>query len=134
MSQVKIRAALESALKAMSPQFATAWENAPFTPAVGVPFQKVTVAFAQPGNDETGPAFQERGYLQVQLAYPIGAGAGDAAGRAELIRATFPRGATLSKDGQALMITRTPQVLPGFNDGDRYYLTVSVPFFAHVAA
>ncbi len=130
MSQVKIRAALESAVKAMTPVLDTAWENGPYTPKADVAFQKVTVAFAQPGNDEIGPAFQERGYLQIQLAYPAGVGAGDAVARADLIRATFARGTSATNAGQSVLINRTPQILPGFNDGDRYYLTVRVPFFA----
>lgn len=132
MSQTKIRAALEVALGAMTPSLVPVWENVAYKPVVGVPYQKVTTVFAQPGNTEFGPLHEERGYLQTQLAFPAGVGSGDAAARADLILSTFPRGRTLASGGQTVVIDRTPQVLPGFNDDDRYFLTVRIPFFAQV--
>lgn len=141
MSRIRIRKALETALGALSPAIATAWENVNFTPpspptgqTTPPPYQKVTLSFAEPRNTEFGPVYQEQGYMQVQLVYPAGTGSATAEARAAMIRSAFPRGATFTADGQTVMVNLTPNILPGFTaDDGRYVLTVRVPFFAQVA-
>lgn len=135
MSRVKIRKALETAVNSITPPIATSWENVPFTPpAVGTPYQKVSLAFAEPRNTEFGPVYQERGYLQVALVYPGGKGSADVEARMALIRARFPRSTTLTADGQVVTIDRTPNVLPGFPDDEgRFVLTARIPFFAQTS-
>lgn len=134
MSRIKIRAALEAAIKAMTPTIPTAWENTAMKPPVGSPYQKITLAFAEPRNTEFGPVFQERGYMQVALVYPGGMGSPDAEARVQMLRDRFPRGATLTADGQVVTINLTSNVLPGFNDDSgNYVLTVRIPFFAQVS-
>jgi hypothetical protein len=133
MSAVLCRAALEVALAAMSPALATAWENAPYTPVAGTPYQRVTLLLAEPANLEMGSArYTEQGYLQISLAYPLNAGAGAATARAELIRSTFYRGASFTSGGVTVNIEKTPEIAPGRVEEDRYVIPVKVRFFAHV--
>jgi hypothetical protein len=86
MSAVLVRSALEVALATVGTNFPTAYENAPYTPIAGTAFQRVTLLLAQPANDEFGAMYREEGFLQVDLNYPLNAGPGAAATRAELIR------------------------------------------------
>ena len=131
MSAVAIRAALETALAAMSPTLASAWENMPYTPVVGTPYQRVHLLLADPENPEMGRFTQERGFLQVQLAYPLGDGPGAAATRAELIRDSFYRGLALTASGVTTTIEKTPEIAPARIEEDRYLLTVRIRFFAN---
>lgn len=128
MSTVLIRQALETALAAMSPALATAWENAQFVPVTGTPYQKVNILFATPDDNEIGPHHVEQGFMQVTLAYPTGAGPGAAQARAELIRAAFPRATTLVAGGIRVLIDKTPAIIPPQIDGDRYLQPVKIQF------
>lgn len=131
MSLVLIRAALETALAAISPPLATAYENAPYTPAVGTPYQRVFMLAADPLNPEMGTHTIERGYLQISLAYPLNAGPGAAGARAELIRNTFYRGRSFTAGGVTVIVEKTPEVSPAIIEADRYVLPVKVRFFAN---
>lgn len=132
MSRALIRAALESALNNLSPSLATAWEGAPFTPAQGVPFQAVFLMAAEPENIEANATYTERGYLQVNLNYPLGTGPAAAEARGELIRTTFKRGSTFTASGVTVHVPNTPSIGPGRADADFYFLPVRVPFRATV--
>jgi len=134
MSAVAIRAALETALAAMSPALATAWENLPYVPVVGTPYQRVNLLLADPDNPEMGRFTQERGFLQVQLVYPLGTGPGAAAERAELIRDTFYRGLALTASGVTTTIEKTPEIAPARIEEDRYVVTCRIRFFANYVA
>jgi hypothetical protein len=133
VSIVSIRAALETALNAMSPALSTAWENAAFTPVNATPYQRVNLLLAEPDNTEISARYTEQGFMQVSLCYPIGAGPGDAAARALALRQTFPRGATLTSGGIAVVIARTPEIAPAQIDGDRYVVPVRIRFTAQVS-
>ena len=131
MSAVKIRAALQTALNAMTPSLATAWENVAFAPPVATtPYQKAFVLFAEPDNSEYGATYREQGIFQVSLMYPLQAGAGAAAARAELLRATFRRGASFSNGGETVIVTRTPEISNGLVDGDRWMQAVKIRFIS----
>ena len=132
MSLVSVRIALESALAAMSPSLGTAWENAPYSPTVGTPYQRVFLMAAEPANDEYGQRHTEQGILQVSLAYPLGAGPSAATTRAELIRSTFYRGASFTSGGVTVTISRTPEIAPGRVEEDRWVVPVRVRFHAHI--
>lgn len=134
MSVLKIRAALETALTAMSPALATAWENTTYTPTAGAPYQRVTMTFAEPVNIEYGRSFQQGGLFGVTLCYPQGAGPADAAARIELLRSTFYRGAAFSADGLTTLVARTPLILAATLEGDRYVVPVQVPFLATITS
>jgi len=133
MTLVLVRSALEVALAAMSPALATAYENAPFTPVVGTPYQRVFLLPAAPDNPEMGRKVMEQGILQVSLAYPLGAGPAAATARAELIRATFYRGASFTASGVTTTVERTPEIAPGRVEDDRYVVPVRIRFFSHRA-
>jgi hypothetical protein len=132
VSAVLIRAALETALAAMSPSLATAYENAPYTPVVGTPYQRVTMLLAQPANDEFSAVHREEGFLQVDLNYPLNAGPAAASTRAELIRTTFPRGTSFTASGVTVNITRTPEIMPGRTEEDRFVIPVRIQFHSHI--
>lgn len=131
MSLLSIRAALEVALAAMSPALATAYENTPFTPTVGTPYQRVYLLAADPLNPEMGTFTQDRGYLQISLAYPLNTGPGAALARAELIRDTFYRGRSFTAGGVTVIVEKTPEISPAIIEADRYVLPVKVRFFAN---
>lgn len=133
MSAVLVRTALEVALAAMSPAVATAWENEPYTPVVGTPYQRVNLMLAAPDNPEMGSArYTEQGIFQISLAYPLDAGPGAATARAELIRSTFYRGASFVSGAVTVNIEKTPEIAPGRVEEDRFVIPVRVRFFAHI--
>lgn len=133
MSLVLVRAALETALAAMSPAVATAWENVPFNPpAASIPYQAAFLLPAAPDNAEYGSAHREQALFQVSLFYPLQAGSAAAAARAELLRTTFKRGATFTSSGVKVVVTDTPEVSQGTVDGDRWFLPVKVRVSAYI--
>lgn len=133
MSLVAVRQALETALAGMSPALATAWENVPYTPVNGTPYQRVYLLAAEPDNPEMGTMATEKGFLQISLFYPLDTGPAAAMARAELIRATFIRGASFAASGVTTTIERTPEIAPAMIEEDRYHLPVRVRFYAHHA-
>ncbi|MDO8800049.1 phage tail terminator-like protein [Phenylobacterium sp.] len=135
MSVVAIRAALETALAAISPALATAAENVAYTPTPGTPYQRAAVLFARPDNQELSAAHVAQGFMQTTLCYPTNAGPGAASTRAELIRTTFYRGRSLTPvSGVTVTVFTTPEIMPGYVDGDRYCIPVRVYFRAPVGA
>lgn len=149
MSAVKIRAAMEVALDAMTPAIDTAWENAAFAPrgtvdaghriegipyaqGDGTPYQQVHILFAQPDNETFGSAHVERGFMQVALKYPLMAGTAAVTARAELLRSTFYRGQSFSSGGVTVIIEKTPEIGSGSVDGDRFVVIVKIRFFANI--
>lgn len=134
MSQVKIRAALQKALDTLTPTLATAKENQDFTPVTGTPYQALHLMPAMPDNAVMGAGmFIEAGILQVSLMYPLGQGTGPSQLRAELVRSLFKRGRTFVEAGVRVHCTKTPKVGPGFKDGDRWHLPISVHWHAYIA-
>lgn len=131
---VNIRAALETALAAMSPTLATAFENVTFAPVAGTPYQRVEWLFARPDNSEYGPNYRQDGICQVTLCYPTGAGSGAINARAELLKSSFKRGNSFASGGVTVVISDTPEVMPAYVDGDRYCIPVSIRLFSHLVA
>lgn len=134
MSVVSIRAALETALAAMSPALATQYENAAFTPTAGTPYQAVAVLFARPENTENRAAHVEIGFMLITLRYPLNTGSATAAARAEAIRTAFPRGLSLTSGSVTVTISDTAEIVPSYVEGDRFVIPVRVRFFSHIAA
>jgi hypothetical protein len=126
-----VRAALEGALNGMSPSLATAWENVPYEPTNGTAWQRATLLPAEPDNLEIGGLITERGLMQVTLCYPLNAGVAAPLARAELIRSTFPRGASFTSDGVTTTIERTPEIGPATAEPDYFSLPVRIRYFAH---
>jgi hypothetical protein len=135
MSQTLIRKALEKRLAAMSPALATAFENAAYTPVQGTPYQKANLLPATPDNIVHGAAtWFERGIFQVTLCYPTGTGPAAADARAELVRAQFKRGTTMTEGAVNVLIVATPRIAPALVEGDRYCIPVSAAYQAQLIA
>ena len=133
MSLASVRIALESKLNAMTPALSTAWENVPFTPVTGTPYQMVFLLPATPANPTMGDGYyREQGIFQVTLMYPLQAGPKTAADRAELIRAAFKRGTSMTSGGITTIIERTPEIGQGRVDGDRWMQIVRIRWFAGI--
>lgn len=132
MTIIAIRTALESALDAMTPALATAWENVEFTPTPGTEYQRASLLFAMPDDSEIQGRAVERGIFQVDLLYPINNGTGDVAARAELLRQTFYPGRSLVSGATTVTIQKTPDIAPAHVDGDRYFVPVSIRFSAPI--
>lgn len=127
MSLAAISKALESHLKAMTPALDTAWENVSHTPMGGVPYQAAFFLPARPNDYAVADGHQEIGLFQINLRYPLKQGRADVLARAEAIRAHFAKNMTLPV-GQpmAVKIMRTAEIAPGFVDGDRYVVPVTI--------
>jgi hypothetical protein len=133
MSISSVRIALESKLSAMTPTISYAWENVPFTPVTGVPYAAAYLLPATPANPTMGDGYyREQGIFQVTLMYPLQEGPKTAADRAELIRAAFKRGTTLTSGTVSVIIERTPEIGQGRVDGDRWALPVKIRWYAGI--
>lgn len=131
MSRIKIRNALETALNALSPALATAWENTVYTPIIGTAYQRVFLK-SIPENLEYGSTYTERGYFQINLYYPQKTGPYNAETRAELIRTAFKRGNSFTSSGITVTIQNTPEIGGGMVEGDFFKLIVKIDFFAYI--
>lgn len=112
----------------------TAWENMDF-PALAnrVPYQEVYLMPAKPEDVTMGTGYRrEYGIFQVTLVYPLQVGTRKAFERAELIRQTFPRGASFSNGDIVVHIDNTPEILRGWNEDDSYRVAVRVYYYANV--
>ena len=133
MSLASVRIALETKLNSMTPALSTAWENVPFTPVSGTPYQAAYLLPATPANPTMGDGYyREQGIFQVTLMYPLQAGPKTAADRAELIRAAFKRGTSMTSGGITTIIERTPEIGQGRVDGDRWMQIVRIRWFAGI--
>lgn len=133
MSIIAVRAALEAKLNEMANPISYAWENVPFTPIVGVPYAAAYVMPATPDNPTMGDDYyREQGIFQVSLFYPLQAGAGIAAARAQLIRTAFKRGTSIVSGTVTVRISRTPEIGQGRVDSDRWHLPVKIQWFAGI--
>ena len=129
-----IRAALETALAGVSPALSTAWENSDFTPVSGTPYQACHILFSSPDNAQFGDSYQEIGYMQIDLRYPLGVGTSAINTRAQLLRSTFERGNSLVNGGVTTIIQKTPEVMPGRVEDDRWVVSVIVRFYSNIGA
>lgn len=133
MSNLAIRRALLTHLAAMTPDLPTAVENETFTPpAADLPYQRASLLPAEPRNPEQGGFIQRQGVFSVVLAYPEAMGAGPGQERAEAVEAHFPRNLTLGWSGLSVKVRYTPTIAPGFSEGDRYMIPVSIRYDADV--
>lgn len=134
MSIISARAALEAKLNAMTPALATSWENVPYTPVSGTAYQ---AAYLLPvtENPTMGVDYHRlAGIFQINLFYPLQAGTLTAATRAELIKATFKRGTTMTSGSIKVIVDRTPEIGQGRPDGDRWMIPVKIRWWAEVFA
>lgn len=133
MSLIAVRIALETKLATITPELSTAYENVPFTPVTGTAYQAAYLLPATPANPTMGDGYyREQGIFQVTLMYPLQSGPKTAADRAELIRAAFKRGTTLTSSTVSVIIERTPEIGQGRVDGDRWALPVKIRWYAGI--
>ena len=133
MSQSTIRAALELALASLAPAIDTAWQNVPYTPVTGRPYQAAYLLPAEPNNHSMGDGSrQESGIFQVSLMYQPGQGTSAAGARAEMIRDLFHRGAGFTKGDLTVQIERTPEIADGRADDDRWMVPVKIRYFCNL--
>ena len=132
MSITNVRVALETALNAMTPALATAWQNVSYTPIAGTPYQRVWLLTAEPEHREFGASYTETGYLQLDLCYPQNTGAGAIEQRIELIRSTFKRGTALLNGGITITVIAAPELAPSYLDGDRFVRPIKIRFHAYI--
>ena len=109
MSIIAIRAALETAVNTINPALSSTWENVPFTPVTGTPYQQVNILFAAPENPEFGPMQRQSGYMQIMLMYPLNTGTAAINARAELIKTAFPVSRSFVSGGVTVSIDKTPE-------------------------
>lgn len=133
MTYALIRKLLEVQLNTVGGTFPTAFENAPFTPQAGTPWQAVSLLPGQTSNPTRGDAHKrEVGVMQVTLCYPTKTGAQALMARAEVLRSGFARGLSLVEGAVTVKILRSPFVGPATNDGSWYKVPLSVPYEADV--
>jgi hypothetical protein len=136
MSELLVRRALEKQLAGMASNLTnTVYENEIHEPAAdeGTPYQQVFFLPAKPDNPTQGPTqYRANGVFQVSLKYPLGDGPGAAAAQAELLRARFKRGTTMTESGLNVLVLETPAVARGFVDQGRWHVPVSISWQAWV--
>lgn len=130
MAASEARTALLTALAAMTPSLPVASTNEQYKPTVGTAYQRADVLFAEPDNAEFGRNWQERGFLQVSLCYPVNSNLDDTMARIDALRVTFARGQSFTNGGTTVTVNRTPIVLPGQVDGAFFVTPVRIPFIA----
>lgn len=112
-----------------------AWENTAFVPTPRVPYMMVNLMPAQPDNPMLGDGFyREIGIYQIALIYPVQIGSAAIMTRAELIRSTFPRGASFSNSGIVVNIDRTPEIRTPEIFNESYRLAVRIRYRADIFA
>lgn len=133
MSYEVIRKLLETQLNLAAGGVAIAFENVPYTPIDGTPFQSVNLLPGQTENPTMGDGFKrEVGILQVMLNYPTKAGPQPAAARAEALRTAFKRGTTFVSEAVRVLIAESPFIRPALQGDGWYMLPVSIPYIADV--
>lgn len=121
-----MRQLLETRLNTMNPSLPTAWQNIPFTPVIGTPYQRVAILPVAPDNSVMGQHFYfEQVIFQVVLCYPENAGSSAAMTRAEAIRTWFKRGTTMV-GAFTVIVKDTPAIAPAMSDAGWYMVPVSI--------
>jgi len=132
MSIVSVRAALQTQLNNMTPALATAWEGVKYDPVDGTPYQAVYV-MPSVENPTMGDDYHRLiGIFKINLFYPTMVGTATAEARAELIKTTFARGTSLTSGGITVRIEKTPEIMQGRADGDRWMIPINIRWFAGV--
>ena len=135
MSIASVRTALETKLNSITPALATVWQNVGYKPVTGTPYQACFLMPATPDNPTLGDSYyREQGLFQVSLFYLLKVGAQTAETRAELIRAAFKRGTTMTSGTVKVLVDRTPEIGQGRVDGDRWHVPVKIQWSAGITA
>lgn len=112
-----------------------AWENMYFQSVGDVPYEQVHHVRGRPDNPTFGAPFhRERGYMQVNLFYPLHQGSAAIMNRAELIRSTFSRSSSFTVDEVTVIIEQTPTIGDAAPDpsNDRFMVPVKIFYYANI--
>lgn len=126
-----IISALQIRLQAIANPLPTQWPNTGYEPIAGTPYQQVFFRFAKPMNPEISPLYQDTGYMQITLRYPIDGGAKAVVDQAETLRNWFPWGLFLQANTHNLRIIATASLDGAFVDANRYCIPVKIYFNAN---
>lgn len=111
----------------------TSFENRPFTPpSPFIPYQQAYLLPAQPDDLGFSDKYREKGIFQITLRYPLINGPVLSATRAELIRTSFKRKTTLTKDNVTVIIQNTPTIEQSRPDGDRFVTVIRCVYYANI--
>lgn len=129
-----LSAALDQRLNTMSGLPSTAWENAAFTPVNGTLYIRPTIlpnttsqaALGTSGIDE------HLGIYQITIFAPAGKGKKEATEMADTLANRFKRGTDLVYNSLEVRLGNVSRSA-GRIDGDRYLVTVSIEYMAHIA-
>ena len=103
------------------------------SPLAPAKFQRVNLLPANTANPTFGNGVaMESGILQVSLCYPENTGPSAAMTRAELLRAWFPRGQSMTIGSVTVTISKKPSIGPAQYEPGLYVVPVSIQFFAYV--
>ena len=127
MSVQKIQSALEKHLATMAGNLPTAFENEPFTPPTGQPYQRIYLLVNTPVDHAvTMDVTEQRGLFQVSLYFPEGAGRGAAQAYAEALAQHFKPVQTLANGALKVELASTVQVGSGSQDDGCWSIPVKV--------
>lgn len=108
-----------------------AWEGVTFPTVPNAPYISVRMLPARPENPTFGGAHsREIGLLQLTLYYPTQRGTNAIMTRAELIRSTFPRGASFSNGGVVVNIPHKPELYPAMVGEEIITCIIRIPYWA----
>lgn len=129
MTYAITRKLIETRVNAYSTGFATAWENVPYSPVAGTPWQRVTLLPTIAENPTMGDGFRrDPGLLEVLLFYPKNGGSQAALARAEVLLAAFKRGTALVDGTQRVLIDAHPYVSATPPDDSWFIVPVNIPY------
>lgn len=131
--QSNIRKAFEKRLITMPEGLGstkTAFENVPFTPVEGDPYQASKLVPVASENPTLGDDYhREVGFYQVVLAYPKGKGVGAMTAMAEKIKAYFKRGTTMTEGSDVVIVETTPTISSVYVTDTRAELVIRVRYY-----
>lgn len=131
--QSNIRKAFEKRLITMPEGLGsakTAFENVPFTPIEGEPYQMSKLVPVEAENPTLGDDYhREVGFYQVVLSYPKGKGVGAITTMADKIKSYFKRGTTLTEGTDKVIVEATPSVSSVYITDTRAELVVRIRYY-----
>ena len=108
----------------------TAFENFPFNPKTGTPYQLSRLVPLPVENPTLGDNYnREVGFYQVVLSYPKGEGVGRLTTMADKIKDYFKRGTTLVEGSDKVVIDRTPQISSVYINDTRAEITIRIRYY-----
>lgn len=128
---IEIKQAFELKLNSITPLIQTAYENTPFTPTVGTPYQELYLLPAYNDNPFIDNSdYISYGIFQITLKYPTGKGSKDILDRVKLYLDNLQSGDNLTQNGITINILNTPSVKNMGVIVDRLVYVISVNYQA----